>query len=50
MVERVNKLGGQFGFPGDRDMNDAMDALLRLHYVYDLKAQDVSFSNCKLHL
>jgi hypothetical protein len=42
MVDRVNKLGGQYGFPGDKDQNDAIDALLRLHYVYDLKAEDVS--------
>ncbi|OXA50064.1 Prolyl 4-hydroxylase subunit alpha-2 [Folsomia candida] len=41
LVERVNKLGGQFGFPGDRDCNDGIDALLRLHYVYDLKAMDL---------
>lgn len=41
LVERVNKLGGQYGFPADRDQNDAIDALLRLHYVYDLKATDV---------
>jgi hypothetical protein len=41
LVDRVNKLGGAYGFPADRDHNEAMDALMRVQYVYDLKADDV---------
>lgn len=41
LEERVNKLSGVFPWPAEKDLGDAMDAILRVHYVYDLDLEQV---------
>ncbi|ODN03759.1 Prolyl 4-hydroxylase subunit alpha-2 [Orchesella cincta] len=45
LEERVNKLSGVFPWPSEKDLGDAMDAILRVHYVYNLNLEEFARGN-----
>jgi len=41
MQQKINKLAGRYSFPEERDLGDAIEGILRLHYMYDLDLDKV---------